>query len=57
MLVTIPVVLISMAVSVLAAYALSRLGFAGAGILISLHLPSLPKGEGRRGRLLELAGS
>ncbi len=32
-LVTIPVVLISMAISVLAAYALSRLGFVGAGIL------------------------
>jgi hypothetical protein len=31
--VTIPVVVISMAISVLAAYALSRLGFAGAGIL------------------------
>src|SRR5574341_997365 len=32
-LVTIPVVLISMVISVLAAYALSRLGFKGAGIL------------------------
>jgi multiple sugar transport system permease protein len=32
-LVTIPVVLISMAISVLAAYALSRLGFVGAGII------------------------
>lgn len=32
-LVTVPVVLISMVISVLAAYALSRLGFAGAGII------------------------
>lgn len=32
-LVTVPVVLLSMTISVLAAYALSRLGFAGAGIL------------------------
>ena len=32
-LVTIPVVLVSMAISVLAAYALSRLGFVGAGVL------------------------
>ena len=32
-LVTVPVVLISMVISVLAAYALSRLGFAGAGVI------------------------
>jgi multiple sugar transport system permease protein len=32
-LVTVPVVLLSMAISVLAAYALSRLGFAGAGMI------------------------
>jgi multiple sugar transport system permease protein len=32
-LVTVPVVLISMAISVLAAYALSRLGFVGAGVI------------------------